>query len=46
VLAAGAVLEAGQTVPEGQVYAGAPAHYLRDVTQQEKHIIGEHHLEM
>lgn len=46
VLAAGAFLEPGQTVPEGQVYAGAPARYLRDVTQQEKHIIGEHHLEM
>ena len=33
VLAAGAYLEPGQTVPEGQVYAGAPARYLRDVTQ-------------
>lgn len=36
----------GATVPSGQIFAGSPAHYLRDLTQQEKHLIGEHHLEM
>lgn len=46
VLAAGARLADGETVPTGQIYAGAPAKYLRDLTQQEKHLIGEHHLEM
>lgn len=46
VLAAGANLEEGETVPSGQIYAGSPACYLRDLTQQEKHLIGEHHLEM
>lgn len=46
VLAAGAHLAKGETVPSGQIYAGAPARYLRDLSQQEKHIIGEHHLEM
>lgn len=46
VLAAGANLGEGERVPSGQIYAGSPARYLRDVTQAEKHIIGEHHLEM
>ncbi len=46
VLAAGADLPAGEKVPAGQIFAGSPARYLRDVSQQEKHIIGEHHLEM
>lgn len=46
VLAAGAQLAADETVPSGQIYAGSPAAYLRDLTQQEKHLIGEHHLEM
>lgn len=46
VLAAGAQLADGDTVPTGQIYAGAPAKYLRDLTQQEKHLVGEHHLEM
>ena len=46
VLAAGAHLPDGETVPSGQIYAGSPARYLRDVSQQEKHVIGEHHLEM
>ena len=45
VVAAGAVVPEGTTVPTGQVYAGAPAKYLRDLTQQEKHLLGEHHLE-
>jgi carbonic anhydrase/acetyltransferase-like protein (isoleucine patch superfamily) len=46
VLAAGARLENGARVPSGQIFAGSPAKYLRDVSQQEKHLIGEHSLEM
>jgi len=45
VVAAGADLPEGTTVPAGQIYAGSPAKYLRDLTQQEKHLIGEHHFE-
>ena len=37
VVAAGAVIPEGVTVPSGQVWAGSPAHYLRDLTQEEKH---------
>ena len=46
VVAAGAVVPEGTTVPSGQIYAGTPAKYLRDLTQQEKHLIGEHHFDM
>ena len=46
ILAAGGHLEAGQTVPSGQIWAGAPAAYLRDATQEEKHLIGESKLEV
>jgi len=46
VVAAGAIVPDGTTVPSGQIYAGAPARYLRDLTQQEKHLIGEHHFDM
>lgn len=46
VLAAGAQLADGDCVPSGQIYAGTPARYLRDLTQHEKHLISEHHLEM
>ena len=46
VVAAGANVPEGTTVPSGQVYAGSPARYLRDLTQHEKHLIGEHHFEM
>lgn len=46
VLAAGAALEEGQTLPSGQIWAGAPAAYLRDITQEEKHLMSEHKLEM
>ncbi|CAG9462142.1 unnamed protein product [Pedinophyceae sp. YPF-701] len=35
ILAAGSVLSAGTTVPTGQIWAGNPARYLRDLTQQE-----------
>ncbi len=46
VVAAGAQIPEGVTVPSGQIWAGAPARYLRDLTQEEKHLISEHHLEM
>jgi carbonic anhydrase/acetyltransferase-like protein (isoleucine patch superfamily) len=46
IVAAGANVPEGTTVPSGQIYAGSPARYLRDLTQHEKHLIGEHHLEM
>ena len=46
VVSAGSVVEAGTTVPSGQVFAGAPAKYLRDLTQEEKHLMTEHKLEM
>lgn len=43
LVAAGAVIPTGTVVPSGQVWAGNPAHYLRDLTQEEKHFISEHH---
>lgn len=46
VVASGAQVADGATVPSGQIWAGAPARYLRDLTQEEKHLISEHHLEM
>lgn len=46
VVSAGAVVTEGTTVPSGQIFAGAPARYLRDLTQEEKHLISEHKMEM
>ena len=46
VVSAGAVVEAGVTVPSGQIFAGSPAKYLRDLTQEEKHLMAEHKMEM
>ena len=46
VVASGANVPEGTRVPSGQVFAGSPAKYLRDLTQHEKHLISEHHLEM
>ena len=46
VVAAGAQVAENATVPSGQIWAGTPARYLRDLTQEEKHLISEHHLEM
>lgn len=46
VLAAGAALPEGTTVPSGQIWAGAPAQYLRDISQEEKHLMSEHKMEM
>jgi len=45
VVSAGAVIEEGVTVPTGQIWAGSPARYLRDLTQEEKHLMAEHKLE-
>ena len=45
VVSAGAVIEEGVTVPTGQIWAGSPAKYLRDLTQEEKHLMAEHKLE-
>jgi len=46
MVAAGAVIPEGTVVPSGQVWAGNPAHYLRDVTQEEKHQISDYVIEM
>ena len=46
VVASGARVADGAVVPSGQIWAGSPARYLRDLTQEEKHLISEHHLEM
>lgn len=46
IVAAGAVVPEGTTVPSGQVFAGNPARYLRDATQEEKHQISEYLIEM
>lgn len=46
VVSAGAVVTEGTTVPSGQIFAGAPARYLRDLTQEEKHLLSEHKMEM
>lgn len=46
VVSAGAVVEADVTVPSGQIFAGTPAKYLRDLTQEEKHLMTEHKMEM
>ena len=46
VVGAGAVVPPGATVPSGQIWAGSPAKYLRDLTQEEKHLINEQQFEM
>ena len=46
IVAAGSVVLEGTVVLSGQVFAGSPAKYLRDVTQEEKHQIAEHMIEM
>lgn len=38
-VAAGALVTPGKRVPKGQVWAGSPARYLRDVTEQEARYI-------
>lgn len=39
-LGAGSVLESGQRVPSGQLWAGAPARYIRDLTDREMADVG------
>ena len=46
VVSAGAVVQEGVTIPSGQIFAGAPAKYLRDLTQEEKHLMTEHKQEL
>lgn len=45
MIAAGAVIQAGVRVPSGQVWAGSPATFLRDLTAVEKENIREQHHE-
>jgi len=40
-VAAGAVVTPGKRVPKGQLWAGTPARYLRDVTAEERRYIEE-----
>jgi gamma-carbonic anhydrase len=40
-VAAGAVVTPGKRVPKGQLWAGTPARYLRDVTKEEARYIEE-----
>ena len=46
VVSAGSHIPEGVTVPSGQIFAGAPAKYLRDLTQEEKHLMTEHKMEL
>jgi carbonic anhydrase/acetyltransferase-like protein (isoleucine patch superfamily) len=46
VVAAGAVIPEGTTVPSYQIWAGNPARYLRDLTNEEKEVLDEFHDEM
>lgn len=41
MVAAGSNVTPGTVIESGQVYAGSPAKYLRDLTQEEKHMISE-----
>jgi gamma-carbonic anhydrase len=41
MLAAGAMLTPGKRIPSGQIWAGRPARYLRDLTEAER----RHHME-
>lgn len=38
-VAAGALVSPGKRIPTGQIWAGNPAHYLRDLTPEEKAFI-------
>jgi len=46
VVAAGAVIPEGTTVPSYQIWAGNPARYLRDLTNEEKEVLDEFHDEI
>jgi len=45
VVAAGAVVHENTTIPSYQIWAGAPAKYLRDLTNEEKEVLDEFHAE-
>jgi len=46
VVAAGAVVPENTTVPSYQIWAGNPARYLRDLTNEEKEVLSEFHEEI
>jgi carbonic anhydrase/acetyltransferase-like protein (isoleucine patch superfamily) len=49
MLAAGAMLTPGKVVPSGQLWAGRPAKYMRDLTQEELDYItwsAKHYVEL
>lgn len=46
IVAAGAVIPEGTTVPSYQIWAGNPARYLRDLTNEEKEVLDEFHDEV
>jgi carbonic anhydrase/acetyltransferase-like protein (isoleucine patch superfamily) len=46
LVAAGAVIPEDTTVPAYQIWAGNPAKYLRDLTNEEKEVLDEHHQEL
>lgn len=46
IVAAGAVVPENTTVPSYQIWAGNPAKYLRDLSNEEKEILDEFHGEM
>lgn len=46
VVAAGAVVRKGSVIPSGQIWAGSPAKYLRDVTSEERESLREYHNEL
>lgn len=46
IVAAGSVIPEGTTVPSYQIWAGNPARYLRDLTNEEKEVLDEFHDEM
>jgi len=35
MIAAGALITPGKTVPEGQLWGGSPARYMRDLSQKD-----------
>lgn len=46
VVAAGSVIPENTTVPSYQIWAGNPARYLRDLTNEEKEVLDEFHSEL
>ena len=49
MVAAGALVTPGKRVPSGQLWGGAPARYMRDLTEEEKVYIpysAQHYVEL